>query len=241
MRPAAPAAVGRGNHASNDTESAPPRRHGGSATAPNVLADAPLTLAEKPLALPDVKDPEPRQGTPPAPTPIERETLTAVLMRETLDEREHFAALVEGFQFNNPRQMKRLRNTYRLLKVLDHQRSNMQRLKRKMTMLFWQEYLHAAPETAAKAWEDELRAAIKPLSVAAPPESTPEPDTPPLPFTAESAFASPAAAKAAPIPLAPEFLKFLLETFALDGAEGVQAYDTLAGKVVGYVLPRGLL
>jgi hypothetical protein len=64
-------------------------------------------------------------------------------MQETTEERNKFYELANKFKFTNPRQLLRLRNSYRLLKVLDLQQHY--RRNSLMTMLFWQEFLHNFP------------------------------------------------------------------------------------------------
>jgi len=61
-------------------------------------------------------------------------------MKETTDERGRFAKLAELFAFDNPRKLLRLRNSYRLLKVLNGKDGY--GWESLMEMLFWQEFLH---------------------------------------------------------------------------------------------------
>lgn len=63
-------------------------------------------------------------------------------MVETVEEQANFGELVKLFGMNNPRQLIRLRNCYRMLKRLRHEASSKD-FKSMMTMLFWLEYLHA--------------------------------------------------------------------------------------------------
>ena len=71
------------------------------------------------------------------------------VMAETKTEVEQFIDLATQFQLSNPRQLRRLRNSYRLLKVL-HPDLQSERL---MHMLFWQEFLHTLPQSEHAACE----------------------------------------------------------------------------------------
>jgi len=75
-------------------------------------------------------------------------------MRETLAECVHFTKLSNDLEFNNPRQLLRLRNTYRLAKSLYPEESDWERL---MEMLFWQEFVHQWPLDVHRDCEDALR------------------------------------------------------------------------------------
>ena len=70
----------------------------------------------------------------------------AILMRETPEECDHFFSLAKKFNFGNPRQLLRLKNTYRLLKALVYENGgNSNDFSKLMTMLFWQEFLYNWP------------------------------------------------------------------------------------------------
>ncbi|MDX9973146.1 MAG: P-loop NTPase fold protein, partial [FCB group bacterium] len=77
------------------------------------------------------------------------------IMPETTTDRDNFAAWAEAFQFGNPRQLVRLRNTYRLLLQLNTppERRDEGRL---MALLFWLEYLSGMPEEKRQRCEDVL-------------------------------------------------------------------------------------
>jgi len=79
---------------------------------------------------------------------------TEAQMKETETERDRFTALAHGFHFTNPRQLRRLRNCYRLLKLLHPQREMWKQL---MTMLFWQEFVHQWPEDVHQQCETVIR------------------------------------------------------------------------------------
>lgn len=68
------------------------------------------------------------------------------LMRDTGEELELFARLVSGMGFCNPRQLIRLRNSYRMLKGYRHSRSrgelDLGLVEELMYGLFWHEYLY---------------------------------------------------------------------------------------------------
>jgi hypothetical protein len=68
--------------------------------------------------------------------------LLAVTMREGPDEIEKFLQLARHCGLTNPRQLRRLRNSYRFVKAATPTRLHWDGL---MTMLFWQEELHARP------------------------------------------------------------------------------------------------
>lgn len=59
---------------------------------------------------------------------------------ETIVERDKFYGLAVIYEYTNPRQLLRLRNSYRFLKVLNQQEQFKEELI--MHMLFWQEFLH---------------------------------------------------------------------------------------------------
>lgn len=61
-------------------------------------------------------------------------------MHETTEERDEFYDLAVKFKFSNPRQLLRLRNSYRLLKALNGQ--GQYECERLLPMIFWQEFLH---------------------------------------------------------------------------------------------------
>lgn len=68
------------------------------------------------------------------------ETFSSQDMQETTDEMNHFSKLCHLFEMNNPRQLIRLKNCYRLLKRLS---TGSEFWKEKMTMLFWLDFLYA--------------------------------------------------------------------------------------------------
>jgi hypothetical protein len=79
---------------------------------------------------------------PPEKPPIEKKRIKEE-MQETTDERDKFFDLASKFKFTNPRQLLRLRNSYRLLKGLSSEKEYNREML--MTMLFWQEFLHNWP------------------------------------------------------------------------------------------------
>jgi ribosomal protein S20 len=74
-------------------------------------------------------------------TAIKEETEKDILevLKETFEERDSFRKLAGLFQFSNPRQLLRLRNSYRLLKVLN--KKDGYHWNELMDMLFWQEFM----------------------------------------------------------------------------------------------------
>lgn len=78
-------------------------------------------------------------------TEAERAEERAAVMEDTVEERELFAELTRDMGFNNPRQLIRLRNSYRLLKGYRHSRGSAMSwplLSTLMHGLFWYEYLY---------------------------------------------------------------------------------------------------
>lgn len=75
-------------------------------------------------------------------TTKEKEAIEKEMVDTTFD-RDTFSKLTKSFGFWNPRQLLRLRNSYRMLKALNR----MKRYKNEslIKMLFWQEYLHNYP------------------------------------------------------------------------------------------------
>jgi len=73
------------------------------------------------------------------------------ILKDSISERDLYRELARRFGFSNPRQLLRLRNSYRLLKVLGRAREFSH--KQLMTMLFWQEFLHK--------WGEEARTEIE--------------------------------------------------------------------------------
>lgn len=70
---------------------------------------------------------------------VETERDILEVLKETFEERDSFRKLAGLFQFSNPRQLLRLRNSYRLLKVLN--KKDGYRWNELMDMLFWQEFM----------------------------------------------------------------------------------------------------
>jgi hypothetical protein len=68
-------------------------------------------------------------------------------MRDTADEREEFERLARASELSNPRQLRRLRNTYRFIKT----NSASLEWRKLMGMLFWQDCLHTLPAAAFAA------------------------------------------------------------------------------------------
>jgi hypothetical protein len=64
--------------------------------------------------------------------------LITKMMEHSSEELEHFKELAVLFGFSNPRLLRRMRNSYRLLKVLERKEGQLSL----MNMLFWQEYLN---------------------------------------------------------------------------------------------------
>lgn len=78
------------------------------------------------------------------------------LMAETPLDCRFFEFWTGTFKFTNPRQLIRLRNSYRLLTQLEHVRGTRDSDKQRMAMLFWLELLHQKSETERKKYEDVL-------------------------------------------------------------------------------------
>ncbi|MCP4994441.1 MAG: hypothetical protein GY934_11740 [Gammaproteobacteria bacterium] len=78
--------------------------------------------------------------------PGEEVSFDPQLMKDTAFEQEHFIAVTTQLGFHNPRQLIRLRNSYRLLKGYRHNRKEgqlrPQLLEELMWGLFWHEYLY---------------------------------------------------------------------------------------------------
>ncbi|MDY7107630.1 MAG: P-loop NTPase fold protein [Planctomycetota bacterium] len=79
-------------------------------------------------------------------------------MTETTGERGLFEDLAGTHGFANPRSLSRLRNTYRLLKLLDARRPGGRQFRNEtlLRMMFWQEYLYSAPEEERRKHEHEI-------------------------------------------------------------------------------------
>ena len=74
-------------------------------------------------------------------------------MKETEEEVAAFYDLVRLFEFGNPRQLLRLRNSYRMLKGIDPERHRQVIDDRSlMIMLFWSEFRLERPATEVKRW-----------------------------------------------------------------------------------------
>jgi hypothetical protein len=71
-------------------------------------------------------------------------------MRETANEVLRFKELTQASGFANPRQLRRLRNSYRLLRRLYGDDYKWEQL---MTALFWEEFLHQWPHSVHRACE----------------------------------------------------------------------------------------
>ena len=75
-------------------------------------------------------------------------------MQDTEDECYEFSNMVVKFGFGNPRQLLRLRNSYRLIKALKlykNQELELEKLRDLMRMLFWQEFLHSRSKDLREA------------------------------------------------------------------------------------------
>ena len=87
------------------------------------------------------------------------------VMHDTHAERDLFHTLADRFGFSNPRQLTRIRNSYRLLKTLDKlQRQpttptgeQANRWQWLMQMVFWQEFLYQWPRPVRNACVDALK------------------------------------------------------------------------------------
>ncbi len=97
----------------------------------------------------------PSADSAPPPGATSNDLLTRA-MRDTAAESDHFIQLLTGFGLANPRQLTRLHNSYRLLKLLralhQVQASNEQLL----AMLFWLEHLNSAKPQQRAALEAQL-------------------------------------------------------------------------------------
>ena len=78
------------------------------------------------------------------------------LMPETPRDCRLFEKWTSGFSFTNPRQLIRLRNSYRLLTQLGHAVDHEISDDQHMAMLFWLEFLHQKKEEVRKQYEDVL-------------------------------------------------------------------------------------
>ncbi len=65
------------------------------------------------------------------------------ILKDTTIERDMFSNLAQRFNFTNPRQLLRLRNSYRFLKVMDSDEKYDREIL--MKILFWQEFLNNWP------------------------------------------------------------------------------------------------
>ncbi|EGV51407.1 KAP P-loop domain protein [endosymbiont of Riftia pachyptila (vent Ph05)] len=85
--------------------------------------------------------------------------LAGKAIRETTKERELFMQLADWLKISNPRRLKRLLNSYRLMKALDAGRRGTIDLmwnKRHLTMLFWLEHLYVQEMIEQKREEKYL-------------------------------------------------------------------------------------
>lgn len=88
------------------------------------------------------------------PTPINKTTEQIIAdMEHTPDELEHFETLCQQFGFTNPRLLRRLRNSYRLLKVVERSEGYF----KLMNMLFWFEYMFTLPPELQVQCDDYFR------------------------------------------------------------------------------------
>jgi len=86
------------------------------------------------------------------------------VVKGSKEERDQFASLSKALSITNPRQLKRLHNSYRLLKALGfHQSNKVTGLEvggyyhRLMTMLFWLEHISCLDKDVRKNEEDYMR------------------------------------------------------------------------------------
>ncbi|MCH8823111.1 MAG: hypothetical protein IH984_06335 [Planctomycetes bacterium] len=86
------------------------------------------------------------------------------LMPESPEDCRRFEFWTGNFEFNNPRQLIRLRNAYRLLTQLDSDRHEENTDNQRMAMLFWLEFLHQKSTTEQNQYEDLLIKPKKPHS-----------------------------------------------------------------------------
>ncbi|HRP63520.1 MAG TPA: P-loop NTPase fold protein, partial [Phycisphaerales bacterium] len=100
----------------------------------------PTAATDRPIA--PTRDADPNRVAPQTPTITESDRLNA--MKELASEWIAFTEAANTFQFRNPRQLIRLRNTYRLLTQLDLQQNEGRRRENPemLAMLFWLEYLN---------------------------------------------------------------------------------------------------
>ncbi|MCH8153619.1 MAG: hypothetical protein IH830_14765, partial [Planctomycetes bacterium] len=78
------------------------------------------------------------------------------MMQETATDCRWFEKWTRAFKFDNPRQLIRLRNTYRLLTQLDHALDHEPNDELRMVMLFWLEFLYQKPIKEQKQYQDLL-------------------------------------------------------------------------------------
>jgi hypothetical protein len=80
-------------------------------------------------------------------------------MMETRGERDYFKKMAVTFETTNPRRLSRLRNTYRLLKLLDAHGEHPREYRNRelMGMIFWQEYLHQWPAETREVLTEALQ------------------------------------------------------------------------------------
>ena len=90
------------------------------------------------------------------PSEPEREQSIPKVMQETAMDCRLFEKWTGSFRFHNPRQLIRLRNTYRLLTQLDHARDHTSDDNQRMAMLFWLEFLYEKNAKDRELYEQEL-------------------------------------------------------------------------------------
>jgi len=89
---------------------------------------------------------------------VSNEKFIETEMQDSKDECDEFSDLAKKFEFSNPRQLLRLRNSYRLIKALELQKAHKnnqelgyEKLRDLMRMLFWQEFLYNRPKDLRQA------------------------------------------------------------------------------------------
>ncbi len=77
------------------------------------------------------------------------------ILKDTTIERDMFSDLAQRFNFTNPRQLLRLRNSYRFLKVMDSEEKYDREIL--MKILFWQEFLNNWPSIIRDQYEKSVK------------------------------------------------------------------------------------
>ncbi|MCF6324758.1 MAG: KAP family NTPase [Gammaproteobacteria bacterium] len=113
-------------------------------------------------------DVTPGKTTEESDEPNKNQIMVDEVVKDSKEERDQFAALSRALRITNPRQLKRLHNSYRLLKALSyHQKAEIgsDERERLMAMLFWLEHISCLDKDARENEESYMRIAIPDNSI----------------------------------------------------------------------------